>query len=279
MSERANRLPFLPSLLTLLLSSCVSLEQLPPGSIPNQPSSAPVVQSYPELDLGWTSITTSHFTLKGYRESEIRPIGVTAETIFSRIANETGLYAVMSNSNYTLTLYRDRDEYTEKTKMPATSRATSAGSGAYSYVGSGLEPELANELTRMVVAQHLDDRTSTFRWIQEGLALNQEVAQLPEGERASFSALQAKQLHFNRIPFSQMTFAIPTTREGRRSALWFMQVESVVRYLMNQGSALSFGGFLNSLKSGADVDQALAANYPGKFRNLADLESLWKYTI
>jgi len=81
------------------------------------------------------------------------------------------------------------------------------------------------------------------------------------------------------VPFSQMTFVIPTTKDKRRDDIWYMQTESVVNYLLTQGSGLAFGALLNSLRAGADIDQALAANYPGKFRSLTDLENAWKYTV
>jgi len=268
------------SLPIALLTSCVSLEQLPPGSVPDLPAQATSSgEPFPELDLGWTSVNSSHFTVKGYRDSEIRPISVTAESIFSRLANDTGLYSFISSGQYVLTVYRDREEFETKTKISGNARVGVAGSGLYIYLGSGYEPGLAFELANVVLAQHLDERISPNRWIQQGIALNQELAFLSETERSVFTINQQVNLREKRIPFSQMTFATSASKDNRLKDLWYQQCESVVRFLMNQGSALSFGGFLNSLKAGADVDQALAGNYPGKFRNLTDLENAWKYTL
>jgi hypothetical protein len=90
---------------------------------------------------------------------------------------------------------------------------------------------------------------------------------------------KTSQLRQNRMPFSQMTFFVANTEEKRRTDAWYQQVESVVTYLLSQGSALGFAQFLSELKSGADTDRALSDSYSAKFRSLNDLENAWKYTI
>jgi hypothetical protein len=81
------------------------------------------------------------------------------------------------------------------------------------------------------------------------------------------------------MPFSQMTFFVTNTEEKRRTDAWYQQAESVVTYLLSQGSALGFGQFLSELKSGADADRALSDSYPAKYRSMNELEAAWKYTI
>ena len=217
--------------------------------------------------------------MHGYRENDIRPISVTAESIYGKISNDTGLYSPMSAGSYTLVVYKDHEEFEQKTKLPAGTRAASSGTTIYIYPGDGLEAELAYEMTALVLTNYLDRQAATLKWLIEGSALNQEIAQLSDGERQAYRNTQANQLHVNRTPFSQMTFATPPAKDQRRTDIWYMQTESVVNYLLAQGSGLAFGGLMTSLRSGADIDQALAANYPGKFRSLNDLENAWKYTI
>jgi len=81
------------------------------------------------------------------------------------------------------------------------------------------------------------------------------------------------------MPFSQMTFFVSSTEEKRRTDAWYQQVESVVTYLLSQGSALGFAQFIGELKTGTDTDRALSDAYSAKFRSLNDLENAWKYTI
>lgn len=262
------------------LSACVPVDQLPPGSLPNQAASTTAAAvTYPDLDAPFATVTTSHFKVHGYRENEVRPISVTAESLIGKIGNDFGVFSYLSGQTYTIIVYKDHDEFMAKTKLPATSRSASSGSTIYTYLGDGLEPALAFELTELILTNYLDRQASAAHWLIEGAALNQEVAQLSEGEQQAYHAAQANQVHANRVPFSQMTFVSPSTKDTRRKDDWYLQVESVVHFLLNQGSGLAFGSLLNSLHAGADIDQALAANYPGKFQTLTDLENAWKYTI
>jgi hypothetical protein len=260
------------------ITACVPVDQLPPGSLPNQ-TAATSATSYPDVDPPFATVTSSHFAVHGYQENDIRPISVTAETIYSKISNDTGLFSPMSNGSYTLVVYKDQEEFAKKTKLPRGTRAAAAGTTIYIYPGAGLEPELAYELTALVLTNYLDRQAATSRWLIEGAALNQELNQLSDGERQAYRTIQANQLHINRVPFAQLTFQAPPAQDKRRTDIWYMQTESVVNYLFAQGSGLAFGGMMTSLRSGADIDQALAANYPGKFRSLTDLENAWKYTI
>jgi hypothetical protein len=267
--------------LAFLLSACVSLDQLPPGSLPNQANSSTStpVASYPDVDTPFATITSSHFNTHGYRENTINPISVTAETIYSKIANDTGLYSEMASGSYTLVVYKDEEEFKTKTKLPSGTRAASSGTTFYVFPGPGLEPALAYEITARVITNYLDRQAAASRWLIEGAALNQEISQLSDGEQQAFHNLQNNQVHANRVPFSQMTFVVPTAKDKRRTDIWYLQTESVVHYVLTQSSGLAFGALLNSLHAGADIDQALAANYPGRFRSLSDLENAWKYTI
>ena len=265
--------------LAFFLTSCVPIDQLPPGTVPDQPGRNKSAVAFPDIDAPAATLNTTHFVIRGYSESVIRPVSATAENIFGRVANETGLYSYLSSVTYNLVVYKDKDEFALKTKMNPDVRATTAGMTIYTYPGPGLEPAFAYEVTGLAFRQYLDQKAEPLRWIEEGLALDQQIEQSSEGDRSAFIARQSRDLRDKRIAFQQMTFALPASKDNRTTELWYLQVESVIHYLLAQGSALSFAGFLNSLRAGADVDQALASNYPGKFRSLADLESAWKYTL
>jgi hypothetical protein len=278
-----ERLCLLASLLLAacyLLGSCVSLEQLPPGalsSIPGQTTAT--AATFPDLDPGATSLTTLHFTFKGYTETEIRPISLMAESLYNKIGNDTGLYAFLASGNYTIVIYRDRDEYLQKTHLPEWSRAVTAGSAIYVYPGPDLEPVLAHEMTHLIFNSYMTDKAVTYKWFNEGLAMVEEVAKMTDTDRAAFQSSALTQLRQTKMPFSQMTFFIPNTEERRRVDAWYQQVQSVVAFMLAQGSALNFANMLNQLRSGSDIDRALADNYPGKFHSLNELENAWKYTL
>lgn len=266
------------ALLSLSLSACVSIDQLPPGALPNQTSGSSV-QSYPDVPEPAATLNSSHFQMRGEREYDVRMVSVAAESIYGQVVNSLGLYTAMSGKTYRFIVYPSAEQFEAKTKLPAATRVVGAGDALYSYPGPGVEPPLAFELTSLMLNQYLDRSASQLKWLVEGAALNQQLAQLPEGERSAFRNLQSATLRKSRQPFQQMTFFVPTSRADRLKDAWYMQTESVVAYLINQGSALNFSAFLNSLRAGADADQALAANYPGKFRSMAELENTWKYSL
>lgn len=270
----------------LCLSSCVPLDQLPPetraklGAEPTTVAAAPEASAFPDIDPGGTEMTTLHFHYRGYSEQELRTISVMAESLYNSIASVTGLYSYLSPGPYNVVVYKDRDEYLAKTRMPKWSRAVAVRDAIFLYPGPDVEPTLAHELTHLLFNTFMGEGPARkYRWINEGLAMNQEMAKWPDGERARYAASAADQLRNRRLPFSQMTFFVPASEEDHAVDAWYQQVQSVTAYLLQQGSALSFAGFLIALRSDTDPDRAIADNYPGKFRSLADLEAAWKHTI
>ena len=127
------------------------VDQLPPGSVPSMPStSTNTATAYPDLEPGSTSITSMHFTIKGYSEPDLDNIKQMAESEYTKIGNDTGLYSFMASGNYTLVEYKDRDEYLAKTHQPSWSHAVVAGNAIYFYVDPDLEATLAHYMVHMV---------------------------------------------------------------------------------------------------------------------------------
>ncbi len=257
------------------LSSCVPV---PPELLPDAPAGSATTSgmAYPDLDSGSLSITTSHFTFKGYTEYDMRTVSAAAEAIYDRIDADTGLHGYMTAGNYQIVLYSGPEEYIRKTRQPTWSRAISASGTIYTFSGPDLEPVLAHEMTHLVFNGYMGEQARTLRWLNEGLAMVEEVNRMPAGEKAAFQNAQREQLLKEKIPFSRMTFFMPDSEEKRRSEGWYLQVHSVTTFLLGQGSSLAFAGFLSSLRNGIDIDRALDTNYPGRIRNFNDLETLWK---
>jgi len=274
--------PLIPCSLVLLLclmASCVPLDQLPPGSVPLAPAGNTGPSAFPDLDPGNTTVTSAHFTIKAYSQTDADTIKQMAETLFNKIGSDIGLYTFLASQNFSLYVYHDRDEYLKKTHEPVWSHAVASGKALYFYYPDpGLEPYMAHYLSHLILGNYLGDKARTLKWLDEGLAMNEELAKMSEGDRASYVTSKASQLRQNRMPFSQMTFFVTNTEEKRRTDAWYQQVESVVTYLLAQGSPLAFAQFLSEVRS-VEVDQAISDAYPAKFRSLNDLEAAWKYTI
>jgi hypothetical protein len=264
--------------LAMLFAACVPVEELPPGLVPKAPVAASA-NAYPDLDAGSTSITSMHFTLKGYSEQDLKALSATAESIYNKIGNDTGLYTFLASGNYTLVVYKDSDEYHKKTQLPSWSQAINAGKANYLYPDPALEPVLAHMMVRMIFEDYMGDKATQYKWIEEGLAMNEELLRMPDSDRSVYQASKTTQLAQNHMPFSQMTFFIPNSEEKRRTDVWYQQVESVMTFLLAQGSALAFGQFMSELKSGGDIDHVLSDAYPARYRSLNDLEASWKSNV
>ena len=276
-SRVCSRTPLHLFCLLLMFSGCVPADQLPPGSIPGAGGTT-TATSFPDLQ-GAAAFDTSHFTTKGYIDSDVHTISSTAESIFSKIINDFGIYNSMAAAKFTITIYRDQTEYQANTHQPSWSRAIAAGSGIYTYASNDGNPQLAHQLTHLVMNTYLAEKASNVKWLIEGMAMFEEVSQMTDAERTDFRSSASSNLRTSRQGFSQMVFFTPMSEETRLKDVWYQQVESVVAFLMAQGGSSPMGNVLSDLKNGSDMDKALSDGYPAKFRSMTDLETAWKLTI
>jgi hypothetical protein len=257
-----------------LMVACVPL---PPELVPKgAAATASATSSFPDVEPSAISQSSLHFSIRGYSERDMAAIATLAENIYNKIGNDTGLYSFLAGQTFPLTLYKDQAEYQEKTKQPAWSRAIQAGGRLYTYPSPEAGPTLAHQMSHLIFNAYMGDRAKAFNWLNEGLAMVQEVGQMPDYERVVYRTTQNNKLRTDRQSFSQMTFFVGNDEERRRQDAWYLQVESVVEYLMRQGTTLTFAAFLNQLRNGAEFNQALADVYSAKFRGIGDLELAWQ---
>jgi hypothetical protein len=260
------------------LSACVPVEQLPPGLVPMNPTAA-AATTFPDLEGGGMTTTSTHFTIKAYSQTDLDALKTMAESDINKIGNDTGLYSFVASQSFTLVAYRDRDEFLKKTHQPSWSHVVASGKGIYFYYPDpDMEPILVHFLVHEILSGYMGDKVTSYKWLDEGLAMSEEVAKMSDADRIAYSNSKNSQLRLNRMAFSQMTFFVTNTEEKRRTDAWYQQVESVMTFLLAQGSPLAFAQFLSELRT-VEIDQALSDAYSAKFRSLSDLETAWKYTI
>jgi hypothetical protein len=267
------RLPFAVSLV-LLLAACVPV---PTEMMPKAPGEAQTSDTtYPDIEPNGISISSLHFTLRGYNDSELRTISTLAEDIYNKIGIDTGLYSYLAGQSYTLVVYKDRTEFAEKTKQMEGPRVLTAGTALYTYPGPDLDPMLTHQMMHMIFKAYMGERAAPNAWVGEGLALHEEAARMSDMARTSFQTTQANKLRTDRMTFAQMMLFTGTDEEKRKEDAWYLQSESVISFLMRHGSSLTFAAFLNDLRNGADFDRAVSSSYSAKFRGAADVETMWK---
>jgi hypothetical protein len=264
-----------------MLVSCVSLDELPPGSLPQSatPAAATSTASYPDPEPGFLTTTSTHFTLKGHSQSDLETLKNVAESRLSEVSTSIGLYTFLASQSFVIVVYKDKEEYQKKTQQPEWSQMTTGQNTIYLYYpNANVEPLLAHHLSHLVLRSYMGDRIQNFKWLDEGFAMNRELSMMTAGDRSAYATSRATQLRQSRMAFSHMAFFVTNSEERRRTDVWFQQAESVVSYLLAQGSPLAFAQFLSALRA-VEIDQAIADAYPAKFRSFSDLEAAWKYTI
>ena len=265
--------PFLLITVSLFLSSCVPV---PPEMMPSSPGSAASSTAFPDIDPGGTSVTSLHFALRGYSEVDMRAVSASAEDIFNKIGTDTGLYSYLAGQTFTIVLYKDQAEYATKTRQTSPLRVVIGAGTIYTYPGPDLEPMLAHQLMHLIFATYMADKASSLNWLNEGLAMYEEVNRMSQSDKVVFQTTQANKLRTERQPFSQMVFFAGSAEDRRRQDVWYLQVESVIDFMLKQGTSLTFAALLNQLRNGTDIDHAIAENYNGKYRGWADLETSWQ---
>src|SRR5207302_2152199 len=182
------------------VGGCVPVDQLPPGSVPMAPTAASAT-AFPDLDPGNASVTTAHFTIKGYSQTDLDALNLMSENLINKIGSDTGLYTFLASQNYALVAYRDRDEYLKKTHQPTWSHAVLSGKAIYFYYPDpDVEPTLAHDMTHLVFEGYMGDKAATYKWLDEGLAMNEEVSKMMDSDRTAYQTSKANQLRQNRLP-------------------------------------------------------------------------------
>lgn len=246
----------------LLSGACVSL---PAGDGP-LPSALPSEATFPRLDPGAQRLASLHFETSAYSSDGAKAASETAEALYRRIMEDTGLYSFMPRELYPLVVYGSHDEYLRKTGLPQWSGGVSVGRAVYLSEGGGFRPILAHEMTHLIFNEFMGRSDASQRWVNEGLAVYEE-----EEARGGLRGRAFSQA----IPFREMVQLAPLGERDVVVGDWYSQVGSVVRFMIERGGRVGFGEFLKALRDGRPLDEAIRAGFPGNFSGTGALEAAW----
>ncbi len=253
-------------LLPAALGGCVPLA---PGTFPEERGEISR-SGFGDLDPGAKSQTSLHFEVKAYGSDRAKAVSDLAEECYSRIMRDTGLYSFLPGGAYPIVLYADHAEFQRKTGLPPWSAGAAVGNSITSFDGAHLPGVLSHEMTHLIFNEHMGSRHADLRWINEGLAVFEEVESLPASARRGFAEGGRMPL-----PFSQMVSLAPLSEEGRSVNAWYAQVGSVVRFMIERGGRVGFSQFLSALRDGRPIDEAVRAGFPGLWGDFSALEKAW----
>lgn len=295
-------------LLSLFLAGCAGLETDPgyrPGLLAERSSGSKAsLQSYESL----------HFIIRGRDYSRIIAVSELCERIYRKIMFDTNLLSFKPKENYNIVIYRTRQEYHIETGYPYWSgggtvtellgkvlpqeRETKARTSIVTFEEAASPSLLAHEISHLVFNEFMDFMTpydaDRVRWLNEGLATYEEMEFYRPGEREEVLRATRPNVRLNAPSLDQAIAFHPFNTEvvelgnyvinGRRLPftnidLWYWQVRSIVGFLIEGQGEFKFYFLINALKRGMTVTDAIAEAFPGKWRNLSDLENEWRQSL
>lgn len=265
----------------MILSGCVPIPQEQRSQFPTDNQEPPAQTSgFQGLDAGAAEVASLHFVVRAYGSDKARQLSELAEAVYSRIMTDTQLYTFQPPGLDNILLYANKDEYAKKTQQPDWSDGIMAGNTIYVHDGPQLGSELAHQMSHLVFYQYMASPRQDYRWLDEGLAIYQEIAQMTaEGLRSDWRTQWQNAFKARAVPFDQMIALVPATEHDRLNDLWHEEAGDVVRFMIERGGRNGFSQFLKSIRDGHNLDDAIRAGYGGTWNRFSDLESAWKQSL
>ncbi len=235
--------------------------------------------SYQGLDPGGKEQQSLHFLVYAYGQERVNAYSLLAEQNYQRIMRDTGLYSFVPKESYRIVVYANREEFLRKTGQPEWSGGIACGNAILIFDWEHVEPVMAHEMTHVIFNEFMGRQTKELIWINEGLAVYEEIMASPFQRREKYYTETAKILKVNHIPFSQMAVLCPATEEERLVNSWYMQVGNIVQFMIEHGGRLGFSIFLSHLKKGLPVDSAIEQAFPGLWKDMQSLEKSWLLSL
>lgn len=248
----------------LLLAGCVPLPEGEGLSVPRGPAAADA--GFALLDPGAQRLVSLHFETHAYGADRAAAASETAESLYRKVMEDTGLYSFMPRSLYPLVVYGTREEFLRKTNLPDWSSGAAVGAAIYLPEGPEFKGTLAHEMTHLIFNEFMGRADPSLRWINEGLAVYEE-----EEARGRLRARASTRP----IPFREMVNLAPLGEKDALVGDWYQQVGDVTRFMIERGGRVGFGEFLKSLRDGRSVDDAIRSGFPGSWNGAASLEAAW----
>jgi len=259
----------------LALSGCVSV----PGAVDEDhlaSRSAITAEVFPALDAGASEQQSLHFLVRAYGSGKAAQIADLAEAAYQRIMVDTGLSSFRPLGGlYKIVIYASPDEYHKKTGQPGWSSGVSVGNSIYSYEGGHLDAVLSHEMTHLIFYEYMGRSDMEQRWVNEGLAVYEESKAGQPASGGAAPPLPPWPQGWQPLPLDSVVHMVPASERERTVSAWYLQAESMVRFMIERGGRIGFGQFLAALRQGSALDKAVADGFPGNWRDLPDFYAAW----
>jgi len=262
--------------LALALGGCVPLDE---AALPKAAASQALEAPYTKLDPGYKTSESLHFIVKAYSSETTQRYGALCEEDYQRIMRDLGIYSFVPSRPYNIVIYRDAPEYHLKTLQPDWSGGITYGNAILIYESDGSAGILAHEMTHLVFNEFMGlSAPGEVRWLNEGVAVYEQT-RADYRSKAFYDEKISNDISLNPIPFSQLMNLVPQGQKDAAVERWYAEAAGVAAFMLRQGGSLSFSYFLNRIKDGRSLDEAVAASFGGLWKGMKDVERTWLLEI
>lgn len=176
---------------------------------------------------------------------------------------------------YPLYVYSTKQEYLAKSGMPAWSEGAFRQGRIQTYQHEGLAPVLAHEIAHLIYWEFFGVQ-GRHLWLNEGLAMYEEIrlggVNFEAGINAGKSLLRQ---HY--VPLKELTATQSAlSHKDKEAQIFYVESSFLVHYLLTRGGNVGFYEMLRALKQGKTLNEAIGVGFPGRWRNLIELEQAFK---
>ncbi|MCQ9205863.1 MAG: hypothetical protein NG737_06095 [Omnitrophica bacterium] len=253
----------------------------------------------------WQKLNGDHFFIYYIRnKNSAKDILGAAEVYYKRIAKDLGYPRYSEfwlwDERAKIYIYPDRQSFLKATGQPKWSEGMADYQKreivSYAWSEGFIESLLPHEIAHLIFRDFVGFSGEIPLWLDEG------VAQWAETEKRSYMKELAKEsyrqskmllvedlmkLDINRLKDINKVYIRPTlTRKGSPGILfltpdslvnaYYLAAVSLIGFLIERYGSQRFAEFCRSLRDGKSVEVGLRFAYPGRVKNLQDLELKWR---
>jgi hypothetical protein len=274
-------LPLLLPCLLLAATACVDIpaDELKSAGV-NAPARRPLTLQQAGISTGLVYTQTLHFTIYAADMNKAEAYGKIAEHNYETIMQNTGLYSFLQENTYEIAIYANHADYISKTSQPEWSGGVTINNAIALYDSPDAARIMAHEMTHLVFNEFMVRPRQDLRWLNEGLAVYDETAALDDARLYDFRSRSASAMKASSMPITMVTAYIPAQDDPNRLVdTWYMQCESLVRFMIETEGQFTFSTFLSKIKNGTDLDTAIQQAWHGKWQGMADVDAAWRKSL
>lgn len=223
----------------------------------------------------YTYAESAHFILNSPSPDYARIYLDLAEKYYYSVMMDTNLFSFVQTEPYRVIIHHDKKSFIDKTGSPEWSGGFVSSNTIETYVSSNTNCVLAHEITHLIMNEYLNIYSSMNRWLEEGLATYEERKACFEVDNEYTDIFKSKVIP-SPYPFSVMIdMNLEKTDTNDNVKKFYAQSSDIVKFMIEKEGPFKFYIFLDSIKKGFILDDALKNAYPQSFSSIYDLERLW----